>query len=42
MRELFSHVTTGTPVTIVGATSDQNTIALALADLSHYHKPLTH
>ncbi|MDH5667314.1 MAG: L,D-transpeptidase [Nitrospira sp.] len=42
MSELFSHVTTGTPVTIVGATSEQNTIALALEDLSHYHEPLTH
>ena len=42
MRELFSHVTTGTPVTIVGATSEQNSIALALEDLNHYHEPFTH
>lgn len=37
MRELFSHVTTGTPVTIVGATTKQNRIALAFANLSNNH-----
>jgi len=33
MLELFSRVTTGTPVTIVGATTEENRMALALADL---------
>jgi len=41
MHELFSRVTTGTPVTIVGATTEQNKIALALASLraNHDHTP---
>lgn len=34
MRELFTHASIGTPVTIVGAMSEQNRIALALAGLA--------
>lgn len=42
MRELFSRVTTGTPVTIVGATTEQNRIALALASLRANHDHTAH
>lgn len=37
MNTLFSHVSSGTPVTIVGALTAQNTIALALAGLEQRH-----
>jgi hypothetical protein len=38
MSEIFSRVTTGTPVTIVGATTEQNRIAMVLAGLRHNHE----
>lgn len=39
MSELFSLVETGTPVTIVGATTEHNTIAQLLTGLRDHHEP---
>jgi murein L,D-transpeptidase YafK len=40
MAALYARVSTGTPVTIVGALTGQNSVALALAQLEHRQKEI--
>jgi hypothetical protein len=37
MAALFAQVSTGTPVTIIGALTKENPVALALAQLGDHH-----